>query len=159
MRKTNYFVVLTLFAALIFSGFQCSSTELTSAKLYIQQKNYDKALSTLQKEVAKNPQSDEGWFLMGNVFGEVGNFDSLVIAYDKSLAISKKFESEIDQSKMYYWANSFNAGVNYFQRGNKATGEDSSKILYNKSIDAFTTATKLEPDSADTYKNLAFVYI
>jgi tetratricopeptide (TPR) repeat protein len=159
MRKTNYLVVLALFTALIFSGFQCSSTELTSAKLYIQQKNYDKALNTLHKEVAKNPKSDEGWYLLGNVYGELGKFDSLVIAYDKSLAVSKKYESEINQSKMYYWANSFNAGVSYFQRGNKATDKDSIKIYYDKSIDAFTTGTRLEPDSADTFKNLAFVYM
>ena len=159
MQKTNYLVVIALFTALIFSGFQCSSTELTSAKLYIQQKNYDKALNTLHKEVAKNPKSDEGWYLLGNVYGELGKFDSLVIAYDKSLAVSKKYESEINQSKMYYWANSFNAGVSYFQRGNKATDKDSVKIYYDKSIDAFTTGTKLEPDSADTFKNLAFVYM
>ena len=159
MRKTNYLVVLALFTALIFSGFQCSSTELTSAKLYIQQKNYDKALNTLNKEVVKNPKSDEGWYLLGNVYGELGKFDSLIIAYDKSLAVSKKYENEINQSKMYYWANSFNAGVSYFQRGNKATDKDSVKIFYDKSIDAFTTGTKLEPDSADTFKNLAFVYM
>ena len=159
MRKTNYLVVLALFTALIFSGFQCSSTELTSAKLYIQQKNYDKALNTLNKEVVKNPKSDDGWYLLGNVYGELGKFDSLIIAYDKSLAVSKKYENEINQSKMYYWANSFNAGVSYFQRGNKATDKDSVKIFYDKSIDAFTTGTKLEPDSADTFKNLAFVYM
>jgi tetratricopeptide (TPR) repeat protein len=159
MRKTNYLVVIALFTALIFSGFQCSSTELTSARLYIQQKNYDKALNTLQKEVAQNPKSDEGWFLMGNVYGEVGKFDSLIFAFDKSLAISNKFENEITQQKTYYWANSFNSGVSYFQRGNKATDKDSIAAFYDKSIDAFTTATKLEPDSADTFKNLAFVYM
>ena len=159
MPKTNYLVVIALFTALIFSGFQCSSTELTSAKLYMQQKNYDKALSTLQKEVAKNPGSDEGWVLLGSVYGELGKFDSLIFAYDKSLSISNKYESEIKQSKMYYWASSFNAGVTYFQRGNKTTDKDSAKVFYDKSIDAFTTGTKLEPDSADTFKNLAFVYM
>ena len=159
MRKTNYLVVIALFTALILSGFQCSSTELTSAKLYIQQKNYDKALNTLQKEVAKNPKSDEGWFLMGNVYGDIGKFDSLIFAFDKSLEVSNKFENEKKQQKTYYWANSFNSGVSYFQRGNKATDKDSINAFYDKSIDAFTTATKLEPDSADTFKNLAFVYM
>ena len=159
MRKTNYLVLVALFAALILSGFQCSSTELTSAKLYMQQKNYDKAIVTLQKDVQKNPASDEGWYLMGTVYGELGKFDSLVIAYDKSLAISNKFEKEIDQSKVYYWANNFNSGVSYFQKGNKSDDKDSSQVFYDKSINAFNTATSLEPDSADTYKNLAFVYM
>jgi len=159
MRKTNYLVVIALFTALILSGFQCSTTELTSARLYIQQKNYDKAIATLQKEVQKNPASDEGWYLMGNVYGELGKYDSLVMAYDKSLAVSNKFEKEIDQSKIYYWANNFNSGVSYFQRGNKTDDKDSSQVFYAKSINAFNTAANLEPDSADTYKNLAFVYM
>jgi len=159
MRKTNYLIVFALFTALMLSGFQCASTELTSAKLYMQQNNFDKAKNTLLKEVAKNPASDEGWYLLGTVYGELGKFDSLVTAFDQSLAVSNKFESEINQSKIYYWANSFNSGVSYFQRGNKSTDEDSSKIYYDKSIDVFKTASMLEPDSADTYKNLAFVYM
>jgi len=59
MRKL-YYIVLVVIVGMLSTAFQCSSTELTSAKLYIQQKNYDKALDVLQKEVAKNPKSDEG---------------------------------------------------------------------------------------------------
>ena len=62
-------------------------------------------------------------------------------------------------SKNFYWANSFNKGVNLFQRGNKTADEDSAKVFYDKSIDAFETAAIIQPDSADTYKNMAFVYM
>src|SRR3990172_2463183 len=159
MRKTKILVLAALFTGLIFSGFQCSSTELTSARLYIQQKNYEKALDVLHKEVQKNPQSDEGWYLLGYTHGELGNLDSTLIDYNKSLTISNKFEKQINESKIYYWANNFNTAVGLFQRGNKTTDEDSAKIFYDKSIDAFLMAAKLEPDSADTYQNLAFVYM
>ncbi|MEJ2193362.1 MAG: tetratricopeptide repeat protein [Ignavibacteriaceae bacterium] len=159
MRKTNLLIYTILFISLILSGFQCSSTELTSARLYIQQKNYEKAISVLTSEVQKNPKSDEGWYLMGYTYGEMGIMDSMVNAYDKSLAISNKFEKDITDSRIYFWANKFNSGVNLFQRGNKTDNEDSSKIFYDKSIEAFNQATMLEPDSADNYKNLAFVYM
>ena len=66
MRK--FFILLALFAMVFgFSAFQCSSTEITSAKLYLQQENYDKAKEVLQKEIEKNPQSAEGYYYLGLV--------------------------------------------------------------------------------------------
>ena len=159
MQKSNILLAVVLFAGMILSGFQCSSTELTSARLYIQQKNFDKAIEVLKKDVEKNPKSDEGWFLLGHTYGEVDDIENMIMAYDKSLAISSKFEKEIIDSKNFYWANSFNQGVNLFQRGNNTADEDSAKIFYDKSIDAFETAATIQPDSADTYKNMAFVYM
>ncbi len=159
MQKSNILLAVVLFAGMILSGFQCSSTELTSARLYIQQKNFDKAIEVLKKDVANNPKSDEGWFLLGHTYGEVDDIENMIMAYDKSLAISSKFEKEIIDSKNFYWANSFNKGVNLFQRGNNTADEDSAKIFYDKSIDAFETAAIIQPDSADTYKNMAFVYM
>ena len=159
MQKSNILLAVALFAGMIISGFQCSSTELTSARLYIQQKNFDKAIEVLKKDVANNPKSDEGWFLLGHTYGEVDDIEGMIISYDKSLAISSKFEKEIIDSKNFYWANSFNKGVNLFQRANNTADEDSAKIFYDKSIDAFETAATIQPDSADTYKNMAFVYM
>ena len=53
MQKSNILLAVVLFAGMILSGFQCSSTELTSARLYIQQKNFDKAIEVLKKDVEK----------------------------------------------------------------------------------------------------------
>jgi tetratricopeptide (TPR) repeat protein len=159
MRKSNLLIIVSLFISLVLSGFQCSSTELTSARLYIQQKNYEKAIDALHKDVQKNPKSDEGWYLMGYTYGEMGKMDSMIAGYDNSLAVSNKFAKEIGDSRKFHWANSFNRAVNLFQRGNKTEDEDSAKIFYDKSIAAFDDATIIEPDSADNYKNLAFVYL
>jgi tetratricopeptide (TPR) repeat protein len=159
MRHSKIFITLILLVGLAVTGFQCASTELTSAKLYIQQKNYSKAIEVLKKEVEKNPQSDEGYYLLGYVHGELGNFDSLVFAYNKSLSISKQFEKDINDTRKYYWAQLFNQGVVFFQKGSSAKDKDSSKIFYDKSVGAFKNTILVEPDSADTYKNLAFVYM
>jgi len=159
MKNSNLFIAGMLLVVLIFTGFQCSSTEITSAKLYIQQKNWDKAIETLNTEVAKNPQSDEGYFLLGTVYSEQDNIDKMMESFDKSLAISNKFEKNIEEYKAFQWANNFNRGVSLFQRGNKATDEDSSKMYFDMAIDAYDKAIMLEPDSAETYRNLAFVYL
>jgi tetratricopeptide (TPR) repeat protein len=159
MKNSKLYVAVFLMLSMIFMGYQCGSTEITSAKLYIQQKNYDKAIEVLQKEVTKNPKSDEGYYLLGYVYGETNNYPDMVDAYNKSLDISKAFEKNIDDSKKYFWAQSFNRGVNFYQKGNKTTDADSAKIFYDKSISDFQSAIMIEPDSADTYKNLAFVYL
>jgi tetratricopeptide (TPR) repeat protein len=160
MQKSKLFtIVIVLLAGLVLVGFQCSSTELTSAKLYIQQKNYDKAMDALEKEVEKNPKSAEAYYYLGYVYGEKDQYSQMIDAFSKSLAISNEFKSQIDDQNRYFWANMFNRGVSYYQKGVNTTNEDSSKIWFDKSIDMFDYASQLEPDSADTYKNLAFVYM
>lgn len=159
MKRVNIFTAIVLGAFLTFTGFQCSSTELTSAKLYIQQKNWDKAVEALSKEVAKNPKSDEGFYLLGTVYAEKEEMDKMIDSYDKSLAVSKKYEKEIKSAKKYHWANFFNRGVAFFNRAAQQTNPDSATVMNNKSTYAFDQAIKLEPDSLDSYRNLAYVYM
>ena len=159
MRISKILIALTIFAGLMFTGFDCSSTGITSARLYIQQKNYDKALDALQQEIQKNPQSDEGYYLMGYIYGEQGDIGKMVDAFDKSLSISTKFKDDIKSEKAHYWTDSYNRGVSLFQRGNKTEDKDSAKIFYGKSVEAFKNAVLIEPDSASNYRNLAFVYL
>jgi len=142
-----------------FLAFQCQSTEMTSAKLYIQQKNLPKAKESLLKEVKKNPKSDEGYYLLGYIYGEEGNFNEMLDAFEKSLAISKKFEKQISESKKYHWAQNFNKGVGFFNKGTKADNQDSAKVFFKKAVEAFKNAVAIEPDSVVNYKDLAFTYL
>ena len=159
MQHSKLLIVISFIIGMLLTGFQCSSTELTSAKLYIEQGNLDKALEMLQKDVEKNPKSDEGYFLMGHVYGELGELNKMVSAFENSLAISNKFATKIGEQKAYHWANNFNKGVNNFQRGNNVADPDSATIFYDRSIKFFKDAALIEPDSADNYRNLAFVYL
>ncbi|MEN8193943.1 MAG: tetratricopeptide repeat protein [Bacteroidota bacterium] len=145
--------------AFSFTAFQCSSTELTSAKLYIQQKNFDKAKESLQKEVEKNPKSDEGFYLLGYVQGEEGDLKAMLESFDKSLGVSKKFAKEIDDYKKYQWQDNFNKGVGLFNRGTKVENEDSSKMFFNKSIEKFNNSILCEPDSVGAYQNMVYSLI
>jgi tetratricopeptide (TPR) repeat protein len=159
MHNSKIIILLLMLMALAVTGFQCASTELTSAKLYIQQKNYDKALESLNREIEKNPKSDEGYYLLGVVHGEKEDYEKMVDAFDKSLSISNKFQTEIEASRQHYWGIAFNRGVSTYQAGTKATDEDSIKVYFDRSIKSFQTALLLQPDSSDAYKNLAFVHM
>lgn len=158
MRKlASYFALLLMTFG--FLAFQCQSTEMTSAKLYMQQKNFPKAKLELLKEVKKNPKSDEGYYLLGFLYGEEGKIDSMLMAFDNSLKISKKFEKQIEDSKKYHWAQNFNKGVAYFNKAAKAVNSDSAKAIFTTAVVSFQNAIALQPDSTINYKNLAFAYI
>jgi len=159
MQLKKLYIASILLIGIFFTGFQCSSTELTSAKLYIQQKNYDKAVESLKKEVEKNPQSDEGYYLLGAVYAETEQYDNMIDAFDKSVAISDKYAQTIRDYRKQNWVDLHNRGVNFFNRGTNTTNKDSSEIYFNKAITSFNQAIKVEPDSAETYKTLAFVYM
>ncbi len=158
MKKAlSILVVVSMLLGL--SAFSCSSTELTSAKLYVQQKNYDKAKDALNKEVTKNPKSDEGFYLLGYINGEQNDLDAMMKNFDKSLAISNKFEKNITDSKKYYWQDNFNKGVIFFNKGTKVSDEDSSKMFFNTSIEKFENCIIVEPDSVGPYQNMFYAMI
>ncbi|MBZ0182303.1 MAG: tetratricopeptide repeat protein [Melioribacteraceae bacterium] len=157
MKKVLSF---SLILAMVFGlvAFQCSSTEITSARLYIQQKNWEKAKESLEKEISKNPKSDEGFYLLGFVNGELGDFDGMLANYEKSLGVSNKFKEDIERSKKFYWGTSFNKGVGFFNKATKSNDKDSANVFFDKSVESFQTAIKIAPDSSAAYKNLTFSY-
>lgn len=159
MRQNKISIALILLVGILFTGFQCSSTEVTSAKLYIQQKNYDKALAELDKETSKNPQNEEAFYLKAVVYYETDQFEKMADAADKALAINQNHAKELKDMKYNAWVKSFNQGASLFKKGVDSQNEDSSKVYFDKSAVSFETAIALLPDSVDAYKNLAFVYI
>jgi tetratricopeptide (TPR) repeat protein len=158
MKKV--FIYLSLLSMVVgFMAFDCSSAQLTGAKLYIQQKQYDKAKEALRIEVEKNPLDDEAWFLLGSLYGEDGDYAKMVEDYDKSTGVSPKYVQQIKESKQYYWATCFNKGVKFFNKAVKSEKPDSTKIFVDAAIDMFKSTIMIQPDSISGYSNLAMVYV
>jgi len=159
MQNPKIVIAVLFITGLLISGYQCASTELTSARLYIQQKNYERALEVLQEDVSKNPKSDEGYFLLGVVYGEMNDMNKMVESFDKSLSISGKFTKEISEYRISHWSTYFNRGVSDYKKGTETENIDSSKIYFNSSIENYKTAIMLEPDSVNNYRNIAYAYL
>ncbi len=145
----NRLAILAILAvAVVFfatTGFQCGSAETTSAKLYMQQKQWDKAEASLMKEVAKNDKDEEAWYLLGGVRLELKNYLGMSEAYTKALQLSDAHKAEINRNRLATWGSLFNEGVRLYNAGM----EDSSK--YSTALDTFKVAIAMEPDSANTY--------
>jgi tetratricopeptide (TPR) repeat protein len=153
MKKLFTIMILSCAALFFLLGFQCGSPELTSAKLYIQQKNWDKALEAAEKEVKSNPKSVEGWFVLGNIRGEKKDWKGMVDAFNECLKVDPQtHKKEIENKIKYEWAQAFNSGVTNI---NNAKNDKANCV---KAIDNFKTAIILQPDSIVNYQNLAFSY-
>jgi tetratricopeptide (TPR) repeat protein len=145
---------LLLLAFIFFSttGFQCGSAETTSAKLYMNQKQWDKAEASLVKELAKNDKNEEAWFLLGQVRLEVKKYAEMNDAYTRALQIGDAHKAEIARNRLAVWAMMYNDGVNLYNKGRDTAA------YYQKSIDRFSTAIAMVPDSSGTYYVRALAY-
>lgn len=65
-RAVIILAAMTIYLSL--SGFQCASTEMTSAKIALQNKDFEKAESSLQQEVAARPANGEAWYLLSEMY-------------------------------------------------------------------------------------------
>ncbi len=153
MRRIFPLTILLL-VAVFFSttGFQCGSAELTSAKLYITQKQYDKAEASLTKELQKNDKNEEAWYLLGQVRLELKKYDEMLVAYKKALEVSDVHKADISRNRLAIWAMMYNEGVKNYN-----TGKDTA-ANYDKAIDQFKTGIAMEPDSSGTYYVAAMAY-
>ena len=141
-------------------GFQCSSPNITSGKLYLQQyqqsKNAEKldlALTSFMKETQEKPNSAEGWYWLGHVYAEKKQYAKLQESWTKAQSLGGKVTEDINQYRIAYWGQAFNHGANTMKKAQMKKDQ----ALYAEAAEAFEAATKLQPDSSAKYN--AYVYL
>lgn len=157
MKFSTVAAILALAACgMLLTGFQCGSAELTSAKLYLQNKDFASAERALQKEVDKNPNNTEAWYLLGQSRLQLGNFAGAMDAMNSALKTpgEKEYETRINDSRRYAWSQSLNAGVGCYNRSVGAP-KDSVASLLKCAVDNYRVAISILPDSVVSYRNLA----
>jgi tetratricopeptide (TPR) repeat protein len=140
-------------------GFQCSSPNITSGKLYLQQyqsskntEKLDKAQEAFEKEIKEKPNSAEGWYWLGHVHAEKREYAKLQETWAKAQSLGGKTTAEIEQYRISYWGQAFNYGANTFKKAQLTK----NKNLYKEAAETFSAAIMLEPDSSARYN--AYVY-
>jgi tetratricopeptide (TPR) repeat protein len=140
-------------ASFMFFGYQCGSPEFTGAKVHMQQKNWKEAIRLLEVEVKKNPVNEEAWFFLGGLKADQGDLEGMNAAFNECLKLSPKHAADIRATRFNKWGQSLNTGVNLLEKASA----DSSQY-YDFAIAAFKKAIEAWPDTALTYRYLAYVY-
>ena len=143
---TRMALVATVLVGLSTMGFQCSSPNITSGKLYLQQyqssknqEKLDKAQEAFEKEIAEKPNSAEGWYWIGHVHAEKKEYGKLQEAWSKAKQLGGKTTQEIENYRLSYWGQAFNYGANTFKKAQLTKSE----ALYKEAAETFGAAVML----------------
>jgi len=158
MKKTRI-IGLLLFSLMLVLFIGCASEELTSAKLYIQQKDWDNAEIYLNKALVVEPENPEIPYLLGDlIYGEKKEWGKMNEMFDKALSLGADkvilqggtVGDYVAQSREKHWVTIYNKGIGYFNEFRKS-GEGKDSAILQDAIASFTTATEVNPNSGQAY--------
>ena len=129
-----------------------SAQYLTSARLYLKQREWALAESSALKAVAKDDKDEEAWFVLGQARFELKKYPEMIDAFNKSLEIKPTYSEDINRYKFKIWVDSYNAGIKYYNKG-----RDSVAYL-DMALDSLKLAIKAMPDSSANYYVSALSY-
>ncbi|MBN1779799.1 tetratricopeptide repeat protein [bacterium] len=142
------FFLLTVLIVSILLITACENTYITSAKVYIQQQQYDKAIEMCETAVAQTPSNPDAYFILGKAHSLKGNYREMNDAFDKSLALSPKNENDIKYLRSKAYSDLFNSA-----------SQLSNNKKYDEAIEKYEVATIVAPKRHEAYMNLAVAYL
>jgi len=158
--KISSIIILGLMLILLIG---CASEELTSAKLYIQQQDWDNAEGFLVKALAVEPENPEVPFLLGDqIYARKKEWVKMNEMFDKALSLGAEkpilqgntVGEYVSGSREQHWVAIYNQGVSKFNEFRKS-GEGQDSPLLQDAIGIFTTATEVNPNNGQAYSILS----
>ena len=159
--------LLSIIVMIVF--YACSSQEYTTAKLAIQQSDFEKAAEWLPKAMAVEPDNPEIPIVMAvEIHAEKEEWIEMVALFNKAMELNPEKVIEIRGSFIpvkdavnnyteFYWAKEFNKGVEQFK---KIQNDSDNKTQYLEvAIAHFKNAVIVKPSDANTYTTLAKCYM
>jgi len=149
VKKLILMLVALLIGAFSFQSFQCASKNLTTAKVAYTQKDYNKAIDYLNKEIQLNPNNAEAYAILADIYKEQGDYKLAAENAKKALELAKtedlrKREESLIQT---IWIECYNNGINLFNTyngKNKEVLDDANKF--------FDIGLMVRPNILDFYK-------
>jgi tetratricopeptide (TPR) repeat protein len=154
-RNLRYWVV----GLLLLTVLGCDSTDMTSAKVYLQQKNYEKAQEMLLLAFDKEPTNPEPAYLLAvEIFGRNKDYQKAAEYLTKCLEISPQYADKVNTAREKYWIDNFNAGATGYNAMIKGEAKDPEK-LFQSTVQSFENCITLNPEKPESYGTLAQVYL
>ncbi|MFQ6607005.1 MAG: tetratricopeptide repeat protein [Fidelibacterota bacterium] len=170
MHKQTWTILIAGILLMVFF-WSCTSAELTSARIYARDKEYEKEEEQLLLAM-KGPdsQNPEVYFRMGaDIYGNRGEWDKMNEMLDKALALGADVKipvgaenltvkEGVERIRGKYWTEFYNRGATTYNEALSGDPELKTKKL-DKAIKYFSTAIQIFPVEGKTYKNLLFCYV
>ncbi len=131
------------------------SPEYIAAKDAVNRSDWPTAKDLLEKEVARNKNNSEAWYMLGYTRQHLGDIKGMNDAYTiAEKGASDDFKVAISRARFSAWAEMFNTSVEIYNR--YAESGDSSKL--DKGVETMKTAIELKPELPENYSVLGLLY-
>jgi len=159
LNKQRIWIALLGFAAVIFVD--CTSQEYTSAKLYIQQQEWEKAEEFLIKAVDAEPENPEIPYQLGyHIYGvQKKDWEKMNQSFDRALTIDpnkkilgqeKTVKEFVTMARTQFWVEMFNRGGEEYNEYIAAPMDEKDAAL-KKAIATYEVSARIKPDEAQSY--------
>ncbi len=154
--KIVRFIIFSIMLVLIIG---CASEELTSAKLYIQQQDWENAEIYLVKALVVEPENPEIPYLLGDlIYAKNKDWGKMNEMFDKALSLGGEkvilqggtVSAYVTQSREINWIAVYNKGISYFNEF-RSSGEGQDSQILQDAISTFTIATEVNPNNGQAY--------
>jgi tetratricopeptide (TPR) repeat protein len=126
----------------------CQPKELTSAKIYLRNNDWNRAVEQLEQAVKLYPNNPEAHFLLGQAYGNNGRYKEMVSEFDISLKLSNKFLPQISAERERHWVYKYNAAI-------VALDKDD----YKAAEELLISAVLIDNSKHEAHKKLAATYL
>ena len=123
-----------------------ASVAKRSGKLYINQRQYDKALEQYIIAAEGRPDDSEVQYYLGWLYGQKELFEEMNEHYN--LATDKKWKKKVDSDRKELWTRYYNMAV----KGMNAQ-------RFDFAVEQFDLAITINPNEADAYEGMAITHL
>ncbi|NQT34260.1 tetratricopeptide repeat protein [bacterium] len=128
MKSIKILILITL-CAFVITG--CISPEMRSARIAINENDWERALISLDQELARNPGNAEAYWRKGQCYMKLNDYKMMSTYFDSSLAASEAFKDTI----VYYRQRLVKRYID-----KSSTAYDLAMILQHESAEAVAAA-------------------
>jgi len=149
VRHAIFSFVFLIAGSLLFQSFQCASPEMTSGKMAMNQRDYDKAEVNFKKELAKNPTNAEVLLYMARISFMKQNYADAITFLQGADQHAKdpKIRNMVEADKANAWVNAYNQGLKYYLD----FASNNNKAMLDTALLLFDAGVKLKPDMLGFY--------
>lgn len=149
-RSLLLLLIGTLWLSL--TAFECASTEMTTAKVAMNARDYKKAEDALKREVAARPGNSEAWLLLAQIYDNTDRSVEMSHAFDKAMAgqppLTPQQQEGIAIKRYNHWSRVYNNADNARKESN-----------FDVALKLIDTAVMLRPDGNENYYLQGLIYL
>lgn len=125
-----------------------ASVALRSARLYVKQQLWDRALEQLEVAVKGDPMNPEAHFLLGHIYADRDSVDLMNRHFDLVLKLKpKKYDDDINAWRDKAWMQHYNNGVRAIQAADKVGQQISGSITSKTTSETNLSMSVAQSDS------------